>query len=578
MSFHPTIQGELFRGLRPSDGQDVLGWLEANVRIPHGSPRRFDRLTSPHLAEVFEAVLDNSNAVVCCLGAVGTSKTTLLEVSLPYIIAEDPGPTMIVGQTDKEAEIWAETRGQPVLRACPALDPLWPSDRHAKRKMEIMFPHMFVNISGPAISALQSKSIRWGFGDEPWIWPEGRIAEFQGRFHDRWNRRMVLTSQGGTEGTEWHEYWSRTDQRVWGWDCECGDWHQATWDIIRYDEDLAKAEIKDWGLIAASVHYSMPCGRVVENHIANRRALAQSGSYRATNPNPMPRYVGFQWSALAHAKIDPAELVPQWLKANEASADGDPSQLIVFAQKRLAQFAKQYDDADETELVPASYLKSEYANGELIDGELYRFLTCDVGKNHLWGLVRAWRADGSSRLLFEGVVADFDELARKSQQYKIPKPSMVFLDGNYDPERCKAAAAANGWTILRGTRSRKFEHLSKGQKVQRLYSTPMTENVGTSKVTSFHLATDQIKDLLAMHMGGRSAAWEYPADVSDAWRIHMRDEHKVDYRLPSTNQVERRWVSKSRRNHLWDAEVYQIAAALMLRLVRMRGDVEEINK
>jgi hypothetical protein len=52
----------------------------------------------------------------------------------------------------------------------------------------------------------------------------------------------------------------------------------------------------------------------------------------------------------------------------------------------------------------------------------------------------------------------------------------------------------------------------------------------------------------------------------------------VDYRLPSTNQVERRWVSKSRRNHLWDAEVYQIAAALMLRLVRMRGDVEEISK
>jgi hypothetical protein len=562
------------RVLRPAENGSPLDWLEQHVRIPHGMPRRFDRNSSPHLSPIIEAILDNKNKVVCCLGAVGTSKTTLLEVLLPYIVAEDPGPTMIVGQTDKEAEVWAETRGMPILRACEPIRALWPRDKNAARKMEVMFPHMPAIFTGPALSALQAKSIRWGFADEVWIWPDGRIGELMGRFHDRWNRRAVLLSQGGTEGTEWHDYWERTDKRVYGWDCDCGDWHEADWHLVKYDAEKAGPDGVDWGAVAATVRYEMPCGLTLPNNVQTRRKLALAGSYRATNPNPMPGYVGFQWPFLAAARIDPAEIIPQWIAASDAAKEGDPSKMIVFHQKRLARFAKRFDDDDETELTPGTYLMAEYQDGQLIDGEMHRFLTCDVGKNYLWALVRAWRADGSSRMLWCGVIQDFAALHELEKKYKIPRPSQVFVDGNYDPERVKASAASYGWTIFRGVRSKSFVRVVKGRKVQRLYSEPKQEQVGMTTVTSFHLAVDPIKDLVAMHLGGRAAAWEIPADVPDSWRNHMRAERKRDYQLPGTKQTERRWVKVNNANHQFDNETYQMAAALIVKLIRPPSEHE----
>jgi hypothetical protein len=47
----------------------------------------------------------------------------------------------------------------------------------------------------------------------------------------------------------------------------------------------------------------------------------------------------------------------------------------------------------------SGYTMGEFEDGHPIDGEVMRFLSVDRQRDHFWCVLRAWRADGSSRRL-----------------------------------------------------------------------------------------------------------------------------------------------------------------------------------
>jgi len=124
----------------------------------------------------------------------------LLELLVPWVVAEAPGGMLLVGQSDDTSKDFAETRLIPVLNACPPVAKLFPKDRHQKRKTSILFPHMPLFLAGANISSLQEKSMRYVWMDEIWRYRDGMIGEAVRRTHDRWNSVVIGISQGWDQG------------------------------------------------------------------------------------------------------------------------------------------------------------------------------------------------------------------------------------------------------------------------------------------------------------------------------------------------------------------------------------------
>jgi hypothetical protein len=562
-----TLAKPLTLGTRPPTDMDPVEWLERNVIIPHGQPTRFDRNTAPHLIEPIREILDNRNRVVCCLAAVGTSKTTLYELLLPYIIAEDSGPTMVALHSDEEAKTWAETRAQPMLSACEPVAALMPANRHKSRTMDIMFPHMPLLFGGAKKSFLQAKSMRWVIGDECWLWRPGRIAELERRTHDRWNSRVILVSQAGDEGSDWHEKWEGTDQRRLGFDChKCGDWHEWSLSMMRYDDERDEEGNWHWGKVSRSVRYELPCGATLDNRPQIRRRLADAGRYRATNPESIPGHVGLWWPFFAAPRIDPAKVVVEWLKANQPGAG--VSGLQTFLQQRMAQFWRPDLGEEKIEFVGSDYRYTDYEDGKSIEGEFLRFATIDCQQDHYWLVIRAWRQDGSSMLLLDSKVFGIPRLHEILTTYQV-RPGLTFVDTGYEPAMNRAICGQYGWTSIIGSRHKFFVHHIRGKSIKKPWSPMQRVSVGGKHVVHYAISVDTIKDVLAHLRAGRLALWEIPADVSEQWRKQMQSEVKVK------DGEEHRWKRVKQHNHLWDAECYQVFVAMLFSILNPLGEVAD---
>ena len=563
-------------GIAPPSRLGILAWSEEHVRFPHSDrSERFDRKVAPWLIEPLEEVTDNSNVEVVCRAAVGSSKTTSFEVLIPYIISEDPGPTMVITQTDDDTKEWVETRLEGELKATKPVRRLWPSDQNKMKKALYSFPHMFIAFGGANLSSLQSKSIRWCLGDEVWQWKPGMLDEFRGRRHDRWNARMFLVSQGGVEGDDFDLAFAQTDQRVRSWICmACGHvmpylFTQIKWDDKRVSEE-EEAEYA-WEELAKTVR--LECEKCNHRHADTphmRRHLSETAVYKSTNPNAKTGYVGFWWNALTVYWIPWHRLVWQWLQAIKVRKEGDEEPFWVFKQKRLAENRVENPEVDRTELKGSGYTKDQLAPGDRLEGEIYRFMTNDKQQDHFWTVIRIWFADGASRLIYEGKTLTFDVIRDVQLRYGV-SDRLTTIDAQYDTPAVYRACAEYDWTAIHGSAERGFKHYSKKKGVKpvlRFVSKLERVNLGRRiSARYFFFSADRIKDILVKLRNGEGVRWEIPDDASENYHKQIDSEVKKEVINKKTKKTEMRWVQVKKHNHMWDCEVHQVALAYLMGLL-----------
>jgi len=102
-------------------------------------PGRFRSENSPWLREVMQALVDPRVRLVSILASIQSSKTTAPELTLCYIIANLPGPTLWLDQTDDDAKDQSESRLQKLFDECQPVKDLFPGNRHKKRNTTIHF-------------------------------------------------------------------------------------------------------------------------------------------------------------------------------------------------------------------------------------------------------------------------------------------------------------------------------------------------------------------------------------------------------------------------------------------------------
>lgn len=578
------------QGLRPPSDLSPWEWAARNVKIANSErSAKYDPEQTPWWKRPMERAGDYSTRQVVVVAPTGAGKSTMMEALIPYIVSEDPGPLLYASQTDSDAKFWSESRLKPAMMSCPTLRSLWPKDRHASRKMEIIFPHMPLVICGANMSNFQEKSVRWLLGDEVWEWDAGLVREFLARHHNRWNRKVLMVSQGSTAGSIdengacvggdefWHE-WRKSDMAVFSWKCQCGEAQPFDFQGIKYDViENGMGGIDEQATSKTARLVCRSCGLEHADKPEVRRALAGSnmdngnGGYVVTNDSPIEHIHGFRIDSLAVWWVPWADEVLGFLEARRQMKAGVIEKMRQFTQKRRADFWSDNLGTASIEVTrSADFSKADHDGGDKLDDEIARFATIDAGGDHYWMTICAWRAGGKCRVLWEGYVpsdgGDEAQLLGICDGYKVNRRS-TFVDIGYEQDRILDLCVKHGWTGIKGSGNhRSFPHpTANGKPVEKLYSTIRKAKAKNGGIANFILiASNEIKDILA-RIASSPGQLELPADLSKPFESHMKCEQRQVEKHPKTGHEKVFWIRPNNRaNHLWDCMCYQVAAALIV--------------
>jgi len=574
------------KGMKPPSDLNVVEWACKYVKLPQSarSPH-FDIDATPWLREPMLWIADDENKEIVVMAPVGSGKTTMLEGVLPWIIAEEPGATLITMQTDDDARAWVDTRFHPSLKSNDKVAPLLPSGKQRGnfRKGEILFPHMPLHIGGANLANLQSKSIRWVYGDEVWIWKDGMLEEARRRTHDRWNSRVVLVSQGGSEGDQFDGAFQDADIHDFCFECpKCKERQTYQWKQVKFKHIKTEGEEWDWDAITDTVHYECAneeCKEAFEDSAEVRRTLSMSGKYISRNNNAKPARKAATYPAMAVWWIDWSKLVHEWITAQDARKRMNVAPLRQFIQKRLAQSWVEPSETVSLKGATDAYNLKEYFNGEKWEEENFRFMCCDVQQDHFWVVIRAWSIEGKSRLLYEGKIDEWEGLRMLRERMKVPN-RCVFVDRGYRPEtvalECRKGMTPddpNPWNALLGEESNGYATKIGKRRVMKPYSTLQRARTTAGLYWKYVKFSNLLaKDTLSALMRGEGAGWQIPANHRPEYKRQMENERKVEVSPGKWRyKVSKSWVG----NHLWDCETMQIVAASIFKVFSFDAHVEE---
>ena len=573
------------KAITPPSDMDVVEWACKYVKLPQSarSPN-FDIDSTPWLRWPMLQIADDENKEVVLMAPVGSGKTTMLEGLLPWIIAEEPGATLVTMQTDDDARAWVDTRFHPSLKTNDKVEPLLPrgKNRGNFRKGEILFPHMPLHIGGANLANLQSKSIRWVYGDEVWIWKDGMLEEARRRTHDRWNSRVVLVSQGGSEGDQFDRAFEDAEIHDFCFSCpECDERQRYMWKQVKFEKIKTEAEEWDWDAISATVGYECAngdCKTIFEDKPESRRKLAASGEYVSRGNNAKPGRVSATYPAMAVWWIDWSKLVHEWITAQDARKRLNLAPLRQFIQKRLAQSWVEPNETVSLKGATDAYKMREYFDGEKWEDENFRFMTVDVQQDHFWVVIRAWSIEGKSRLLYEGKIDEWEGLRMLRDRMRVPN-RCVFVDRGYRPDtvaiECRKSMKAddpNAWNCLLGEESNGYATKVRKRRVIKPFSSIQRARTNTGVYYKYVKFSNLLaKDTLSALMRGEGNDWQIGVDHSKEYLKQMQNERKVEVSPGKWRyQVSKHWVG----NHLWDCETMQIVAASIYKVFNFDAHVE----
>lgn len=574
---------------QPADRRPIYDWAHDNVVLPSSITKSglFDISGSRYLIKPFESLLNDAVREVVVVAPVRSGKSLIGDVWLPWIIANDPGPTMWNMQTDPVAADHAETRVMPILESCAKVRALFPVNRHQKRSKDIVFAHgMPLWIQGPSVGNLQSKGIRYQINDEVWMWEQGRLAEAKGRlgdYEEMQTSKLLIISQAGSEDDDLDAEFQRGTRSEWHVTCQsCGHRQRALWEASRPDGtrwgmlfDLQKDSRGDYRVGHAVSTRRFSCEKCGHDHTDDgktRAAWNLSGDYVAADAS-VEKIHSYHYTALITRSWD--ALVEEYVHALNARNRGVTDLLVKFWQKRMAE-PKSEGTVLETSK-PMTVVS--YEAKDKWDEETHRFMTIDRQEEDLyWWTVRAWTPHAKSRRIGFGKAFGAAALDEIRKQHSVP-PNYTFIDSGFLPKGdhgVYAHCVRYGWIAFKGEDSPYFIHTTKAGPVRRSYSPatrgdPESGHAGAGKkfATLIRFASNIMKDRVNRLID--RGLWIEPTRTEDEleieYRKQMASEFKRRKRDKFTGREQLVYVCPSRNNHAFDCASMQVTAATILKLI-----------
>lgn len=590
-------------GIPPKPERSVVEWARANVRLI-GSARSeaYDPDISPWTRDVIETAGDGVTQRATFVKPVQSGGSTVGEIALCYLISTSPsGDAQYNWKDDEKAlERW-DKRIEKILTACKPVADRWPRRHKAKRGLLIM-PHMNLTVQGVfSADNLDSDSIRIQINEEIHAWEAGRLGKAYNRSTAFWNSFTLNVSNASTRDDQLHRAFLDGTREHWETRCpSCGEYHamftrsmDESPGGLRYDAEGCRREdgSYDYNRIAPTVRYEFPCcGFVVRDTPSERRGLSLASRYSAPrNPGAHRRNRSWTYEAVAVDYIPWLKLIEEKHGALRALRNGDPEPWKRYLQERESKFW------DENEHRPPSVrlvtAPEVVKSRDGLPDRLMRVATVDKQRgerakgelSHYWALVRDWRRNGTSQLVFEGRVPTDSDLVALLADFKLD-PWLVFVDSGDDTDSVYQLCARRGYNAIKGDKANTFFNTQKKRRLRYNDERGLWEMMPMArpqfprvKLKSgawgnhpheplFILYSKHgIREIL-FHLTNSEVQWVVPGDVSDDYRAHASSEERV-MRKTSDGSLVPVWIQRKERNDLWVCECYQAMVAHMAGII-----------
>jgi phage terminase large subunit GpA-like protein len=565
--------------LKPSDSGDIVDWLEDNVHAipdsPMPGPFRSER--TPWIAEALRIAADPETRLLTILASIQSGKSLFARLFTCHIIANAPGPTMVLQATDPEAKDFALRYLRPVWANCPPVKDRISLD-DMDRSTTTDFDRMTLYCRGIWNEAnLQRLSLRYTIADECWMSPPGHLAELSARVTAfGWMGKRIFMSQGGKAGQEFHQLHETTDQRDWNFRCpKCDHLQPWVWEQIRFPENAKVSGSWDLHQVNAGTTYECAsCRMLLPDTNATRIEANARGTFIATAASVNSGHIGLHWNALA--TMSWGELGVLMLKSKEEyDVYGSDQSRMQFKMKRLAMPWSEEGGEMVSTVEAANYKMGDAWDAEAMispkgrvieqqdapQGSIpFRTMGVDVQRGHFWVVVRRWAKTGHSRLKAFAKIDTWQDVEAFVKLHAV-HPALVMVDAGDQAQDVYRQTAMRGWKCAKGSGNEDFSVTTKdGKSTRRFYSDKQTIMVPGLQARAVLLVWSNLGGKDLMHGLRSRRSLSYALDAGQDYVDQMNAEVRVKDRRTGKPQ----WIlpQGKKDNHAFDCELLGLLAAV----------------
>lgn len=568
--------------LLPPEDISVSEWAEEHRILDVRSsamPGHWRNSVTPYLSEIMDTMNDFEIEETIFVKPTQVGGTEALLNRLGYLIAQDPGPTMIVYPTDILGDSTSENRIIPMIKNSPAIKQHY--NERISSKMELQFDNMYVSISGAnSPASLASKPIRYLFLDEVDKFPAASrkeadpISLARERTKTFINRKIYMCSTPTLRtGHIWKAKESADIEKHYFIPCpHCSAQIELKFQNLRWPDDEAGLDAADMAELATYV--CQECGCTISDAEKNR-ALSFGEWKVVRERGKTVRRVAYWINTLYSPFVRFAEIAKEFLKSKD-----DPDLLHNFTNSWLAEPWEDTKLKTNAEMVLERQTEVEpFALPDwtkLITGGV------DVQENCLYWTIRAWGDFLTSQNIAHGQAFSFAEVEKyMNLEYRKADGTVFMVDlvlvdsGDQTDEVYDFCAINAEWALP-----------CKGVGSQLSHYRLSTVNKTGSRAYGMNLVLvdgGKYKDMIASRMRkpNGKGSWMVYKGCDEEYAQQVTAEHKVNVKN-SKGQQSLVWQPKTENadNHYLDCEVYCMAAADIkgVRNLFLQNTVEEPKK
>lgn len=587
--------------LQPPFSGSVAEWCKC-IDLPnsYAIPGKFNVDNSPYLRQPFEDLKNPTVRMINIIGATQIGKSLLAELFIPFIIVNDPGPTLRLHQSDELAATFTETRLIPLLKNCPSVKSMLGLTKFAATKKGIILPHMSIKVSSCKESVLHGQSIRFLLLDEAHLYDVGviekalaRTTAFAGR------RKIVVSSQPNKKGSDLEKYYNMGQIFEWQYKCQnkdCGKHQPYRWYWQRKDQTYAGVnwetilnddeETTNIALSAKTAYLEcFYCNHRIKDTPENRRRLNDEAKFECIKTDGDVGIHSYTIPQFVNINISFADMVVQYLNAKKMERiTGLAEDMITFENQILGKFYHAGITADHSKIMRGDYS----IDPAKLDANFIRIMSVDVqriGKIKYY-VVREWSKTGNeSRRLDYGVARTWEDVAAIQKKWDIPDVLVGVDSGDGETttevyQECvkhgKVIKMNNGflsylsWAALKG--DAKISWTDHPDKVNRFYSTqrkgdtmfPIDSKYKGIPAPLWLWSNYSIKTILMNLRDNKVPGVKWLVDKKDAeYEKQLYSEGLISQVDKKTGQVVARWMQIGESNHYLDCEAMNLTMAIM---------------
>lgn len=568
--------------LLPPEDISVSEWAEEHRILDVRSsamPGHWRNSVTPYLSEIMDTMNDFEIEETIFVKPTQVGGTEALLNRLGYLIAQDPGPTMIVYPTDILGDSTSENRIIPMIKNSPAIKQHY--NERISSKMELQFDNMYVSISGAnSPASLASKPIRYLFLDEVDKFPAASrkeadpISLARERTKTFINRKIYMCSTPTLRtGHIWKAKESADIEKHYFIPCpHCSAQIELKFQNLRWPDDEAGLDAADMAELATYV--CQECGCTISDAEKNR-ALSFGEWKVVRERGKTVRRVAYWINTLYSPFVRFAEIAKEFLKSKD-----DPDLLHNFTNSWLAEPWEDTKLKTNAEMVLER--QTEVEPFALPDWTKLLTGGVDVQENCLYWTIRAWGDFLTSQNIAHGQAFSFAEVEKyMNLEYRKADGTVFMVDlvlvdsGDQTDEVYDFCAINAEWALP-----------CKGVGSQLSHYRLSTVNKTGSRAYGMNLVLvdgGKYKDMIASRMRkpNGKGSWMVYKGCDEEYAQQVTAEHKVNVKN-SKGQQSLVWKPKTENadNHYLDCEVYCMAAADIkgVRNLFLQNTVEEPKK